>query len=88
MKHLKLFEEFNFDIEPFDVHGNNLEVFIDDQEFSFKVINGEVSFSSEDDFERAFEMGIELDDELRSYIIDEYSKMLSKTRMKRFGFFK
>jgi hypothetical protein len=88
MKHLNLFEEFNFDIEPFDVHGNDLEVFIDDQEFSFKVIDGEVSFSSDDDYERAFEMGIELDDKLRSYILDEYNKMLSKTRMKRFGFFK
>ena len=88
MKHLNVFEEFNFDIEPFDVHGNELEVFIDDHEFSFKVINGEVSFSSDDDYERAFEMGIELDDKLRSYILDEYNKMLSKTRMKRFGFFK
>ena len=88
MKHLNLFEEFNFDIEPFDVHGNNLEVFIDDQDFSFKVIDGEVSFSSDDDYERAFEMGIVLYDELRSYILDEYNKMLSKTRMKRFGFFK
>jgi len=75
-------------IKPFDVHGNELEVMIDDQDFSFKVANGEVSFSSEDDYERAFEIGIELDDELRSYILDEYNKMLSKTRMKRFGFFK
>ena len=88
MKHLNAFEEFNFDIEPFDVHGNELEVFIDDHEFSFKVISDQVSFSSEDDYERAFEIGIELDDELRSYILDEYNKMLSKTRMKRFGFFK
>ena len=88
MKYLNLFEEFNFDIEPSDVHGNNLEVVINDQDFSFKVIDGEVSFSSEDDFGRAFEMGIELDDELKSYILDEYNKMLSKTRMKRFGFFK
>ena len=88
MKHLNLFEEFNFDIEPFDVHGSELEVFIDDQDFSFKVVDGEVSFSSDDDYERAFEIGIELDDELRSYILDEYNKMLSKTRMKRFGFFK
>ena len=88
MKHLNLFEDFNFDIEPFDLHGNNLEVLIDDQDFSFKVIDGEVSFSSDDDYERAFEMGIELDGELRSYILDEYNKMLGKTRMKRFGFFK
>lgn len=88
MKYLNLFEEFNFDIEPSNVYGNNLEVFIDDQDFSFKVIDGEVSFSSDDDYERAFEMGIELDDELKSYILDEYNKMLSKTRMKRFGFFK
>ena len=88
MKHLNLFEEFNFDIEPFDVHGNDLEVFIDDQDFTFKVIDGEVSFSSDDDYERAFEIGIELDDELRSYILDEYNKMLSKTIMKRFGLFK
>jgi hypothetical protein len=88
MKYLNLFEDFNFDIEPSDVHGNDLEVIIDDQDFSFKVIDGEVSFSSEDDYERAFEIGIELDDELRSYILDEYNKMLSKTRMKRFGFFK
>ena len=88
MKYLNLFEEFNFDIEPSNVYGNNLEVFIDDQDFSFKVIDGEVSFSSDDDYERAFEMGIELDDELRSYILDEYNKMLGKTRMKRFGFFK
>ena len=88
MKYLNLFEEFNFEIEPLDVHGNNLEVFIDDQDFSFKVIDGEVSFSSDDDYERSFEMGIELDDKLRSYILDEYNKMLSKTRMKRFGFFK
>jgi hypothetical protein len=88
MKHLNLFEEFNFDIEPFDVHGNNLEVFIDDQDFSFKVIDGEVSFSSDDDYERAFEMGIELDDKLRSYILDEFKIMSNKTRMRRFGFFK
>jgi hypothetical protein len=88
MKHLNLFEEFNFDIEPFDVHGNNLEVFIDGEDLSFKVIDGEVSFSSEDDYERAFEMGIELDGELRSYILGEYKKMSDKTRMRRFGFFK
>jgi hypothetical protein len=88
MKYLNLFEEFNFDIEPLDVHGNDLEVVIDDEDFSFKVIDGDVQFSSEDDYERAFEMGIELDDELRSYILDEYNKMLSKTRMKRFGFFR
>lgn len=75
-------------IEPFDVHGNELEVFIDNQDFSFKVIDGDVQFSSEDDYQRAFEIGIELDEELRSYILDEYNKMLSKTRMKRFGFFK
>ncbi len=88
MKHLNLFEDFNFDIEPFDLHGNNLEVTIDGEDLSFKVIDGEVSFSSDDDYERAFEMGIELDGELRSYILDEYNKMLGKTRMKRFGFFK
>jgi hypothetical protein len=88
MKYLNLFEEFNFEIEPFDVHGSDLEVFIDDQEFTFKVINGEVSFSSEDDYERAFEMGIEIDDELKSYILDEYKQMSDRTRMKRFGFFK
>ena len=88
MKYLNLFEEFNFDIEPSDVHGNDLEVVINDQDFSFKVIDGEVDFSSEDDYERAFELGIEIDDELRSYILDEYNKMLHKTRMKRFGFFK
>ena len=88
MKYLNLFEEFNFDIEPSDVHGNELEVIIDDQDFSFKVINSEVDFSSEDDYERAFELGIELDDELKSYILDEYKKMSDKTRMRRFGFFK
>jgi len=88
MKHLNLFEEFNFTIEPFDVHGNDLEVIIDDQDFSFKVIDGDVQFSSEDDYERAFELGIELDDELKSYILDEFKKMSDKTRMKRFGFFK
>jgi hypothetical protein len=88
MKHLNLFEEFNFDIEPSDVHGNDLEVVINDQDFSFKVIDGEVSFSSEDDYERAFELGVEIDDELKSYILDEYKKMSDKTRMKRFGFFK
>lgn len=88
MKYLNLFEDFNFDIEPSDVHGNDLEVIIDDQDFSFKVIDGEVSFSSEDDYERAFELGIELDDELKSYILDEYKKMSDKTRMRRFGFFK
>jgi hypothetical protein len=88
MKYLNLFEEFNFDIEPSDVHGNDLEVIIDDQDFSFKVIDGEVSFSSEDDYERAFELGIELDDKLKSYILDEYKIMSDKTRMRRFGFFK
>ena len=88
MKYLNLFEYFNFDIEPSDIHGNDLEVIIDDQDFSFKVIDGEVEFSSEDDYERAFELGIELDDELKSYILDEYKIMSNKTRMKRFGFFK
>jgi hypothetical protein len=88
MKYLNLFEEFNFDIEPSDVHGNNLEVVINDQDFSFKVIDGEVSFSSEDDYERAFELGVEIDDELKSYILGEYKKMSDKTRMRRFGFFK
>jgi len=88
MKYLNLFEEFNFDIEPLDVHGNDLEVDIDGEDFSFKVIDGEVSFSSEDDYERAFELGIEIDDELKSYILDEYKKMSDKTRMRRFGFFK
>lgn len=88
MKCLNLFEEFNFDIEPLDVHGNDLEVDIDGEDFSFKVIDGEVSFSSEDDYERAFELGIEIDDELKSYILDEYKKMSDKTRMRRFGFFK
>ena len=88
MKHLNLFEEFNFEIEPFDVHGNNLEFTIDGEDLSFKVIDGEVSFSSEDDYERAFELGVEIDDELKSYILDEYKKMSDKTRMKRFGFFK
>jgi hypothetical protein len=88
MKYLNLFEEFNFDIEPLDVHGKNLEVTIDDEDLSFKVIDGEVSFSSEDDYERAFELGVEIDDELKSYILDEYKKMSDKTRMKRFGFFK
>jgi hypothetical protein len=88
MKHLNLFEEFNFDIEPSDVHGNDLEVVINDQDFSFKVIDGEVDFLSEDDYERAFELGVEIDDELKSYILDEYKKMSDKTRMKRFGFFK
>ena len=88
MKYLNLFEEFNFDIEPSDVHGNNLEFTIDGEDLSFKVIDGEVSFSSEDDYERAFELGVEIDDELKSYILDEYKKMSDKTRMKRFGFFK
>jgi hypothetical protein len=88
MKYLNLFEEFNFDIEPSDVHGNDLEVVINDQDFSFKVIDGEVDFLSEDDYERAFELGVEIDDELKSYILDEYKKMSDKTRMKRFGFFK
>jgi hypothetical protein len=88
MKYLNLFEEFNFDIEPLDVYGNNLEVSIDGEDFSFKVIDGDVQFSSDDDYERAFEIGIELDDELRSYILDEYKQMSDKTRMKRFGFFK
>ena len=88
MKYLNLFEEFNFDIESSDVHGNDLEVIIDDQDFSFKVIDDNVQFSSEDDYERAFEIGIELDDELKSYILDEFKKMSDKTRMKRFGFFK
>jgi hypothetical protein len=88
MKYLNLFEEFNFDIEPSDVHGNDLEVVINDQDFSFKVIDGEVDFLSEDDYERAFELGDEIDDELKSYILDEYKKMSDKTRMKRFGFFK
>ena len=36
----------NFDIEPFDVHGNELEVFIDDHEFSFKVISVSNKFKS------------------------------------------
>jgi hypothetical protein len=88
MKYLNLFEEFNFDIEPLDVYGNNLEVSIDGEDFSFKVIDGEVSFSSEDDYERAFELGVEIDDELKSYILDEFKKMSDKTRMKRFGFFR
>jgi len=88
MKYLNLFEEFNFEIEPLNVHGNNLEVVIDDQDFSFKVIDNKVEFSSEDDYERAFELGIELDDELKSYIVDEFKIMCDKTRMKRFGFFK
>lgn len=88
MKHLNLFEEFDFDIEPFDVHGNNLDVTIEGEDFSFKVIGDEVSFSSEDDFERAFELGVEIDDELRNYIIIEFKKMCDKTRMRRFGFFK
>lgn len=88
MKYLNLFEEFNFEIEPLDVHGNDLEVTINDEDFSFKVIDGDVLFSSEDDYERAFEIGVELDDELKSYIIDEYKKMSDKTRMRRFGFFK
>jgi hypothetical protein len=88
MKYINLFEEFNFDIEPLDVYGNNLEVVIDDEDFSFKVIDDKVIFSSDDDYERAFELGIEIDDELKSYILDEYRKMSDKTRMKRFGFFK
>jgi hypothetical protein len=88
MKYLNLFEEFNFDIESLDVYGNNLEVTIDGEDFSFKVIDGEVDFSSEDDYERAFELGVEIDDELKSYILDEYKKMSDKTRMRRFGFFK
>jgi len=88
MRYIKVFEEFNFNIEPLDVYGNNLEVIIDDKDFSFKVIDGEVTFSSDDDYERAFELGIEVDDELKSYILDEYKKMSDKTRMKRFGFFK
>jgi hypothetical protein len=88
MRYIKVFEEFNFDIEPLDVYGKNLEVIIDNEDFSFKVIDGEVSFSSNDDYEKAFELGIEIDDELKSYILDEYKKMSSKTRMKRFGFFK
>jgi len=88
MKYLNLFEDFNFDIEALDVHGNDLEAIIDNQDFKFKVIDGKVSFSSEDDYERAFELGIELDDELKSYILDEYKIMSDKTRMKRFGFFK
>jgi hypothetical protein len=88
MKYLNLFEEFNFEIEPLDVHGNDLEVTIDGEDFSFKVIDGEVDFSSEDYYERAFELGVEIDDELRSYILDEYKKMSDKTRMRRFGFFK
>ena len=65
MKNIKLFEEFNFDIEPLDVYGNNLEVVIDDEDFSFKVIDSEVSFSSNDDYERAIELGIEIDYELK-----------------------
>lgn len=88
MKYLNLFEEFNFDIEPLDVYGNNLEVSIDGEDFSFNVIDGDVQFSSEDDFERAFELGVEIDDELKSYILDEFKKMADKTRMKRFGFFR
>ena len=88
MKYLNLFEEFNFDIEPLDVYGNNLEVSIDGEDFSFKVIDGDIQFSSEDDYERAFELGVEIDDELKSYILDEFKKMADKTRMKRFGFFK
>jgi hypothetical protein len=86
MINLVLFEEFN--IEPVDVWGNNIEVTINNKDISFKVINNEVSFSSQDDYEIAFEMGIEIDDELKSYIIEEYQKISNKTRMKRFGFFK
>ena len=55
---------------------------------TFKVIDDDVQFSSEDDYERAFELGVEIDDELKSYILDEYKKMSDKTRMRRFGFFK
>ena len=88
MKYLNLFEEFNFDIDPLDVYGNNLEVSIDGEDFSFKVIDGDVQFSSEDDYERAFELGVEIDDELKSYILDEFKTMSDKTRMKRFGFFR
>ena len=88
MKYLNLFEEFNFDIESLDINGNNLEVIINNQDLSFKVIDGEVEFSSDDDYERAFELGIELDDELKSYIVDEFKTMCNKTRMRRFGFFK
>lgn len=88
MKYLKIFEEFNFDIEPSDVYGNNLEVVINDEDFTFKINNSDVSFASNDDYERAFELGVELDDDLKLYILDEYKKMLVKTKMKRFGFFK
>ena len=88
MKYLNLFEEFNFDIEPLDVHGNNLEVTIDGEDFSFKVVDGDVQFSSDDDYERAFELGVEIDNELKYYILDEYKKMSDKTRMRRFGFFR
>jgi pantothenate kinase len=88
MKYINLFEEFHFDIEPFDVHGNELEVTIDGEDFSFKVIGDEVIFSSDDDYERAFELGVEIDDELKTYILIEFKKMCDKTRMRRFGFFK
>lgn len=88
MKYLELFEEFNFDIESSNAYGNSLDVVINDEDFTFNINNDDVSFASNDDYKRAFEIGIEIDDELRTYIIDEYNKMIGKTKMKRFGFFK
>lgn len=88
MKYLELFEEFNFDIESSNAYGNSLDVVINDGDFTFNINGDDVSFANNDDYERAFELGIEMDDELRTYIIDEYNKMIGKTKMKRFGFFK
>ena len=89
MKYLKLYENFN-NIEIVDIlpskYGGQLETTINGEDVSFEINGEDVSFLTDDDEEVAQEMGVSLNSELIEYLIDEYKRMLTKTKMRRHGF--
>jgi hypothetical protein len=89
MRYLKLYENFN-NIEIVDIlpgkYVGQLETTINGEDVSFEINGEDVSFLTDDDEEIAQEMGVSLDSELIGYLIDEYKRMLIKTKMRRHGF--
>jgi hypothetical protein len=84
MKYLKLFENF----EVTNVSPNYLDVIIQDEEFTFEIFDGDVFFSTDEEQDLAEQLGIILDDKLKSEIINQHNIEMKKTKMQRFGFFK
>lgn len=77
MKYLKIFENF----EVINVFPNYLDVVIQDEEFTFEINNDNVFFSTDEDQELANELGIVLDDNLKSEILNQYHNEMIRTNL-------